>query len=515
MSFKEDITNYIRASYPCIYIVAREEWRAMKEIEDVCKSKEIDKPHHTWTITNGVDYDLIRKIPNPKILTDPVDFIKMKITKPENAVYSLINFHFNLDTPEMVQMIKDCMQIGKGKGQTLIFISNIWKVPQELVGDITRIDFALPDKKLLRERIKFVINSIEMEEKEKNKIIPSVDEEESIVEAGLGMTTWEFENSITLSLVKNKKIDTRFISDEKAKTVAKSGILEFYTPDVNMSDVGGLDNLKEWLSNRKQLFGIEAQKYGLPNLKGILLIGIPGCGKSHAIKAIANFWGIPLIRFDLGKLFQGLVGASEERTRQALELANAVAPCILFIDEIEKGMAGMGGNGNTDSGVTSRVFGSILSWMQDKTRPVFVAATGNSIQNLPPELMRAGRWDEIFFIDLPNEEERADILKIHIKRRNRDYSKFNIKKIVDVTDQFSGAELESIITKAMIYGFAEKREFTTEDIIKAASKTIPLAIMRKEEINSLREWAKTRAVFASKQQQEVKENQETKRYIKI
>ncbi len=982
MSFQEEIQDYIKASYPCIYVVAREEWRAIKEIEEACKS--INRISHTWSITNGLDYNLSRPI--DKKLTDPVDFIKTRL-KPDDGVYCLVNFHYPsiIDTPEMIQLIKDCVQIGRSKGQILIFVSNIWKIPEELVGDITRIDFSLPDKKLLDDKISFILKSIS--EVNSKLIRPNKEERELIVEAGLGMTTWEFENSLSLSIIKNKRIDSKFIGEEKAKTVAKSGILEFYRPDVNMSDVGGLENLKEWLTHRRESFGLEAQKYGLPFPKGILLIGIPGTGKcidknsilwysngmkriksllnttkqesninidvvsfntgtnkfeiknatnifkndvkqgycinlnqgyqiktspwhpiwceidgvldyhkvedinpnqevwiplkvghnyegvyqtlslkydtsknilngrvlggngiiktiltehndtiiineniayllgvlygdgslsqldkpehqhnttlgfttaddeileyvknilssefndtkevkklktskygyiissaklaallrllqaccrsenkgvpdiifespksvirafiqglfdtdgysdkkrgniqycsaseelardvhnlllsfgiisrlyfknnkclgawnidifgekakifynnigfrlarkqnnenklplnrgnnlplyppglskviknlflsrktrgvdithyvttnntnrkaatkwgryymdsgnhrtispnmlktfinemnaydnkelqnyyghgdifwfkvnkidqcnvdlydisvtdnnsfvangfinhnSLCAKSIASDWGLPLIRFDLGKLFQGLVGASEERTRKAIELCDAVAPCVVWIDEIEKGMSGVGGSGNTDSGVTSRVFGSLLTWLQEKKRPVFVVATANQIQNLPPELMRAGRWDEIFFIDLPNENEREEIIKIHITRKNRKPKDYNIQKIVSVTEQFSGAELESIIIKAMTYAFAENREFTTEDILKAISKTVPLAVMRKEEIGALRDWASTRAVFASKEK-EIVEQGEIKRLIKV
>lgn len=485
MSFAKDLELRIRASYPCIYIVAREEWRCEQEVKKVAGALEVD--YHVWTATKGFD--------GAKSPVDPDEAIKSIIEK--EGVFSFINFHHYLEVPEMQQIVKDLVQVGKGIGQTVIFISNVWKVPEELQDDLSKMEFALPGHELLGERVDYLLSDEDIKTK-----VPGLTngERDAVIEAALGMTTWEAENAMSLSLCKEGRLDPKLVAQEKARAVAKSGILEFYESGVSMSDVGGLGNLKGWLKQRRRAFTKEAREYGLPDLKGILLVGVPGCGKSLTAKAVAADWGLPLIRFDLGRLFQGLVGASEENVRRAIAVAESVAPVVLWIDEIEKGMAGVGGSGSTDSGVTARVFGTLVSWMQDRKRPVFVVATANQIQNLPPELMRAGRWDEMFAVDLPSVEEREEILRIHLVKRGRDPDKFNLSYVAkEFASQFSGAELEAAVVKAMFRAFSEEREVDSNDLMWALdlAETVPLAVTRREEIEALRQWATTRAKRAS------------------
>ena len=480
MSFTKELELRIRASYPCLYIVAREDWRCEQEVKKVVQSLELD--YHVWTATKGFNGQS----------ADPDEAIKSIIGK--EGVYSFINFHHYLDIPEMQQVVKDLVQVGKGIGQTVIFISNVWKVPDELQDDVSRLEFSLPDRDLLTERIDYLTTDEDIKSK-----IPelSESEKEGIVEAALGMTTWEAENAMSLAIIEAGKLDSQVVAREKARAVAKSGILEFYEPNATMADVGGLANLKAWLAERKGAFSKEARDYGLPDLKGVLLIGVPGCGKSLSAKAISSDWGLPLIRFDLGRLFQSLVGASEENVRKAIAVAESVAPVVLWIDEIEKGMAGVGSSGSTDSGVTARVFGALVTWLQDRQRPVFVVATGNQVHNLPPELMRAGRWDEIFSVDLPSKEEREEVLRIHLRKRGRDPEKFSIENLAIATNQFSPAELEQVIIKAMFRAFSANREVGDDDLLDAIRRTVPLSVTRREEIEALRAWASTRAIPAS------------------
>ncbi|MDP2663656.1 MAG: AAA family ATPase [Dehalococcoidia bacterium] len=482
MSFAADVKLRVRAGYPAIYVVAREDWRCIQEVSKV--TKDLGLPHQTWTVTKGWGDGL-----KGDGETDPLAAIQ-KVMGAE-GVFTLVNFHRFLEDPEMVQTIKDVIQVGKSAGQTLVLVSNIWKIPEELTDDLSRLDFELPGRDLLEERIDYVLDGAEGTPR------PSEAETNRIVEASMGMTTWEAENAFSLAIIQSGVIDPEVVAMEKARAVAKTGVLEFYQANVSMADVGGLENLKTWLKQRRDAFTPEAKEFGLPDPKGIMLVGVPGCGKSLTAKAVSAEWKLPLLRFDLGRLFQGLVGASEENTRRAIATAEAVAPVVLWIDEIEKGMAGSGGSGSTDSGVTARVMGSILSWMQERKRPVFVVATANQVDNLPPELLRAGRWDEVFAVDLPSAAERFQILAIHLERRGREPKKFDLPSVVVATAQFSGAELEATIVKGMFAAFSDRREVTTKDLLDAVENTVPLAVTRKEDIDRLRQWASTRALPAS------------------
>lgn len=478
MQFQQELEYKVRAAYPCLYATAREEWRCLQEAKKA--ADRLQTSFHSWTVLQGWD--------GSKQQMDPLDALNIPVAP---GIYALVNFHRFLDDPLIIQKMKDTLQTAKAREQTILLVSNILKVPDELRDDISVLEFPLADVSLLQERLDYILEStdgkVAMDDQARNRA----------VEAALGMTTWEAENAMALSLVETGQVDHRVISREKAKAVAKDGLLEFYSPNVGLADIGGLQNLKGWLKMRKRAFSQEAQDYGLPWPKGLLLIGVPGCGKSLTAKAVSTEWQLPLIRFDLGRMFQGVVGSSEANVRRAISTAEAVAPAVLWIDEIEKGMAGMGSSGVTDSGVTARVFGTLMSWLQDRTRPVFMVATANQVQSLPPELLRAGRFDEVFYIDLPSADERAEILGIHLKKRRRDPSLFNLSYVAKETPWFSGAEMENTIIKAMFSAFAENRELITDDLIDAAHATVPLAVTRKEEIEALRKWAGTRAVPAS------------------
>ena len=264
-----------------------------------------------------------------------------------------------------------------------------------------------------------------------------------------------------------------------------------------MKDVGGLANLKDWLTKRGRGFDKGAKDFGLTYPRGILLLGIPGTGKSLTAKAVGNLWHFPLLRLDMGKIFGGIVGESERNIREALNIAEAIAPSILWIDEIEKGMSGISSSGSSDGGTTARVLGTFLTWLQEKTKPVFVVATANDISQLPPELLRKGRVDEIFFVDLPTEKEREEIIKIHLNKKNRKAKDFDTKKLAIASKGFSGAELEEVVKEALFQAYDKEREVTNEDVLEAIDKTFPLSRTMHETIDKMRKWAKSRAVSAS------------------
>jgi SpoVK/Ycf46/Vps4 family AAA+-type ATPase len=293
--------------------------------------------------------------------------------------------------------------------------------------------------------------------------------------------------------------DVDLILEEKRQTIRQTQILEFYPTAANISDIGGLDNLKDWLIRRGTAFSERARQYGLPHPRGLLLVGIQGTGKSLTAKAIAHHWHLPLLRLDVGRLFAGLVGESESRTRQMVQLAEALAPCVLWIDEIDKAFAGI--DGRSDAGTTSRVFGTFITWLAEKTSPVFVVATANNIQALPPEMLRRGRFDEIFFVGLPSQDERRAIFAVHLARlRPHNLKSYDLDRLAYETPDFSGAEIEQILVEAMHIGFSQNRDFTTEDVLEAASQIIPLARTAQEQIQFLQNWAAAgKARLASRQ----------------
>jgi SpoVK/Ycf46/Vps4 family AAA+-type ATPase len=291
--------------------------------------------------------------------------------------------------------------------------------------------------------------------------------------------------------------DVNEVFAEKQQIIRKSGLLEYYSTDENFTSIGGLVVLKEWLEKRAVAFTTEARAFGLPAPKGILMLGVQGCGKSLCAKAVSTHWQLPLLRFDMGRMFGSLVGSSEENVRRAIAVAESVAPAILWVDEIDKAFAGSQGSGATDGGTTARVFGTFLTWLSEKTAPVFVVATANDISQLPPELLRKGRLDEIFFVDLPSQPEREEIFRIHIAKKGRDAAQFDFAALAEASRDFSGAEIEEAINSALYDAFYKRQQLTTGDVLNALAQTVPLAKTMDEQINRLRSWAEGRARNAS------------------
>ena len=375
-------------------------------------------------------------------------------------------------------------------------------IPESLQKEITIFDFPLPNLKEIRAKFDNMLNQ--------NKAVEanlSEEEKDKLCKAALGLTLQEAESAFALAMVNDGKIcikDLATILEEKVQVIKKTGILEFIPSEYTIKDIGGLDNLKNWLLKRNNSWSEQAKKYCIPAPKGVLVTGVPGCGKSLTAKAMSTIWQLPLLKLDFGKVFSGLVGSSEENMRRALATAEAVAPSILWIDEIEKGLSGLGSNG--DSGVSSRIFGQFLTWMQEKESPVFVIATANNISNLPPELLRKGRFDEIFFVDLPTLSERKEIFKLHLEKRLKDKEvaseitgvKNLCGELAKMTEGFIGSEIEQVVVSALCDAFFENRPLQFEDLAKNIATTVPLSMTQREQILALRAWANVRAVSATK-----------------
>jgi len=379
--------------------------------------------------------------------------------------------------------------------KNIIFLSPVLKVPTELEKEIAVIDYRLPDKQELTKIIKRITQSLD--DTGNLEVLKSPDKLDKIVEAALGLTAEEAENVFAKSLVEKGQFDISIVLSEKEQIIRKSGVLEYYHAIEKMQEVGGLEELKNWLVKRGKAFTPKARDFGLPEPRGILLLGIPGCGKSLTAKAIAGMWQLPLLKLDVGKVFSSYVGSSEENVRRAIQTAESIAPCILWLDEMEKGFSGLGSSGMTDGGTTARVFGTFLTWLQEKTTPVFVVATSNNVSQLPPELLRKGRFDEIFYVDLPSKEERLEILKIHLEKRKRPPANFDLEKIARETHGFSGSEIEEVIVSGLYDAFNQDEELKQEHLEQVIKTLIPLSQTMEEQIRGIRDWAKLRARRAS------------------
>lgn len=476
-----------------IWIQDYEEDKVVSDIEKIARrGKRQDSPlqMYVWSCTKGL-YNQITKMKQD--IKDPLNVLQYIETKgTDRTIYVLKNFHYYLDKPVIIQQLKDLIPICKANERHLIFVSYTNDLPAELEKDIALITYPAPSKELLNNVLDNLLESNNIDKS-------SITERERLLDSARGLTISEAENAFALAYVQHRSFNNeaiKTVQQLKTKFIRKSGVLEYIEPQFTLDDIGGLENLKEWLRQREKAFTPEAREFGIPLPKGILLTGVPGSGKSLTAKAVAVAWKLPLIKFDLSQIFNSLVGESEKRMREALRTIEAVSPCICWIDEIEKGLAGS--TSTHDSGVAARVFGQFLTWMQEKKEFVFVIATANNISALPPEFMRKGRFDEFFWVDLPTFNERKEIFSIHLKKRKRNVEFFDLNRLAEETEGFSGAEIESLVVSGLYYAFEENRELQTEDIIKAINETTPLSISMKEKIAEMREWAQDRFRYASK-----------------
>lgn len=433
-----------------------------------------------------------------------------EISKNNDSLESIIlleDFHHYLHEHTLVSRLRSytvAVASRQIEGISLVLSQPMEMLPIELEKEVQVMQLPLPSSDDLVKLMRQAQQRFQLDDRD-------YQETPALVESALGLSTSEAQLAFSKVAYQFKRLtesEIPHIINEKEQVIRKSGHLEYFHPKATLEDIGGLDNLKSWLNRRKQAFTKDARDFGLETPRGVLLLGLPGTGKSLAAKAVANAWQLPLLRLDMGKIYGGIVGQSEANIRSALQTAEALAPSILWIDEIEKGLSGMQSSGATDGGTTSRVLGTFLTWMQEKEKPVFVVATANNIAQLPPELLRKGRVDEIFFVDLPVKRDRKEILTIHLKRRNRldDFVDGDLDAIVDATKGFTGAELEEAVKEAMFIAFDEGHQLAKEDILKAVSATSPLSLTISEMISQTRKWAKGRAVCASSSQPEELEN---------
>lgn len=515
--FNKSLADYIKARYAVLVIESFEEERVLSELQGIAHS--IHHEFYKWNSTDGVTFANGKSASQEKTLDFAAALKFCENRAKEQGSRNIFVFcdadaYLNSKAPAVNRRRLRDFAINireKGYVSNCIIIAPSFEITADLQKEITLVDFPLPS----RDEVKEIISSFLNNYKRMEGVTIDVDNGllEKFIDASIGLTKLEIDNSFARALVSDKRIDAsdlKGILSEKKQIIRKTGILEYIDSQLNLDDVGGLQTLKKWLELRSHCFGDEALKFGIKPPKGVLLTGIPGCGKSLTAKCVATAWNMPLLRLDMGRIFQGIVGSSESNMRLALKTAEAISPSILWIDEIEKGLSGTSGGGG-DGGTSTRVFGHLLTWMQEKTAPVFVFATANNINGLPPELLRKGRFDEIFFVDFPTTEERKKILSIHISKLGRDLSEFDLDKLASLSGEqtfgkdvvLSGAELEAWVADSLIQSFSRKIEgdsnadLSMKDFEKTITHVVPMGQMRKDEFTKIRKWANENAVSAS------------------
>ena len=491
VSFVEQLDLMIRARYPLLYIITVEEEPVEEVLLQVASRTQPPREQLFWDIVRGWSDNGTDK----GSVMGALSRIG-KVDEKQSIIFVLRDLHPFLKNPTteksapIVRELRNLTRELKRSRKTLILTSHTLELPTELQEEVTVLDFPLPNA----EEIDYLIQQSVVPEKLKVTGLGR----EQLVKACQGLSRTRTQRVLALALAAKQQVnesDIDGVLSEKKQTIRQTGILEFFTPQESLKRVGGLDQLKQWVQLRQDTFTEEARCYGIPNPKGILLVGIQGTGKSLSAKTIAHEWRLPLLRLDSGRLFGGIVGESESRVRQMIQLTEAMAPCVLWIDEIDKAFGNITSGFDGDSGTSRRVFGSLITWMQEKTSPVFIVATANNVQILPAELLLKGRFDEIFFLNLPTEVERQEIFKVHLQRlRPNRLREFNLPTLAKQTHNFSGAEIEQVIVDAMHKAFSrredeQRRDFTTEDILHAIAQTVPLAAIAHNQIEALKQWA--------------------------
>ena len=481
MKFGDELTLLLKARYPIIYINTIEEDRVEYVIRQSVKNN-LNRSVYTWDFIDGYTNN-----PNNQSFAkrNPLQALELieRLNCETPALFLLKDFNRFLTDISISRKLKNVSRILKLQPKTIIIIGSEINIPKELQDLITILYFQLPNEQEINKELSRLINSLNLE------ITPSL--LENLTRACLGLSLERIRRVLSKIIVTYKKIDETSISillNEKKQIIRQTEILEYWSSSESIKKIGGVDNLKDWLKKRKIAFSLQASNYGLPTPRGLLLIGIQGTGKSLTAKAIATEWQLPLLKLDVGKLFGGLVGESESRLREMIQVAETLSPCILWIDEIDKAFNNLNNNG--DSGTSNRMLGTFISWLSEKTKPVFVVATANNVDLLPLEIIRKGRFDEIFFLELPKKKEREEIFKIHIKDfRPNNWKSFDYFTLASLSESFSGAEIRQSIIDGMYEAFYEEREFTTMDICKILKEVIPLAQLQTNQMLKLQNWA--------------------------
>lgn len=486
------LKDMVIAKTSLVYLLSEEDRRVEYEIKVLASSFRPAIKVYVWSCTTGITLD-DAVVTNSQSIIAALDWF-MNI---EETAFLVINdIHFFLkDNPPVIRKIKDAKKRIENTYRTIFLLAPTLSIPLELGTEIVLVDVPLPRQDEIERMLYQMISKEKYQESLRESLTDDVRDE--LLKAGAGLSSQQIFQAFRKSISGRQTIgrqELNILFEEKRQIVKKSGLLELVPLEIDFDQLGGFGNFKKWLTLRKDIFSKRAREYGLSFPKGILLMGISGCGKSLGVKAISAFWRIPLLRLDMGRLYDGIQGSPEECLRKVIKTSEASSPCVLWIDEIEAGIANAGQK--SLGGSASRILASFLTWMQEKTSPVFIGATANNIELLPPEILRKGRFDELFYVELPEDYERAEILRIHLARRNVPTDRFDYPSLMKVTEGFNGAELEQGVLGALFRAFTSNREVQHNDLFIALENIVPLSTTMKEQIKQLERWAFNRALRA-------------------
>ncbi len=492
MNDLHDLELLFKSRTSLIVIESHEEARAISLCRDLARQMGISISK--WTITSGLQR-LERGFLPQKFNTDPLDVLRHIKSVDHPGIYLLIDFHPYLEDPVHTRLIREIAQNHNQTAHHIILLSPAFEIPGELAPLAVKFKLSLPNQREILEVIKRV--AVEWTRGNPGKKVMADKKAVKLLSKNLmGLTVSDAERLARKAIFNDgaiTKSDLKMVMEAKYELINQQGLLSFEYETAEFGDVGGLKNLKQWLTYRRSVFHGSGRQFGLDTPKGVLLLGVQGCGKSLAAKAVAGVWSVPLLRLDFATLYNKYMGETERNLRESLETAEVMAPCVLWVDEIEKGLA----SGDSDDGVSRRVLGTLLTWMAEKEKPVFIVATANDVTALPPELLRKGRFDELFFVDLPDEESRCIIFTIQLTRRKLNPAAFDISSLGATSEGFSGAEIEQAVVSALYAALAHGQRITTRFILQEIRKTKPLSVLMHEKVGSLRQWARERTVPAN------------------
>jgi len=490
---RRELALLVNSAYPIIYMETWEEVRASAILVSVAEDLRV--PFYAWAVTTGLARAGGAAIYNTQ---EPAQALAAVSTISGEGLFLLKDFHKYLDQDVIVRKLRDLTQEFRRARRAIIITSPVMSIPIELEKDTARFALGFPGEAELGQLAGVTVRELISKQHLKNAMLP--EQMSALVHSLRGLTLDEARRILTQAILGKSCLDMTTIeavNEAKTQLVKDQGIIEFLKPEAGLGSVGGLAHLKVWLEKRRAAFSREAERFGLEPPKGILIFGVQGCGKSLCAKAVAQEWNLALLKFDASRLLEKYVGESEKNMRKSLQVAEAVAPAVLWIDEIEKMFPHAALTSDADGGLSMRLFGAFLTWMQEKKSPVFIVATSNDISALPPEFLRKGRFDELFFVDLPDAEQRQTIFTIHLAKHQQDPPKFDLHQLAEASEGFSGAEIEEAVKSALYSAFDRKAPLSTSMLLEELRSTYPLAVTMKEKIEALREWASQRAVRAN------------------